>query len=171
VLIAGGVTAFLLTSGDDKKKNADPTPTNVATNTAGFPSSGAVPSDTTVSEPTDTSAPTDTSSGSGGDISESDARQVVEQYLNDINDQDRTDAQTLICPPLVASWKSAIDKPGGDFTVEVTDKTFKNSDSTSDGLEVTYNLHVKAVESGQTGASDATFVVVDQDGLKICGEK
>jgi hypothetical protein len=38
-------------------------------------------------------------------------------------------------------------------------------------LDLKYSLNVKAVSSGATGVSPVTFTIVDEGGLKICGEK
>jgi hypothetical protein len=112
------------------------------------------------------------SSTSPSDISESDARAVVSQYLKDVNAQDRTDAATLICPELVDAWRSSIDKASGDFTVSVTNSTFQGSTPTSDGLDLKYSLDVKSTKTSQTGTSPVTFTIVDRSGdLLICGEK
>jgi hypothetical protein len=167
LLIAGGVTAFFLLRGDGKPKpKPGPSATVSAPASPGFPSSASAPSGS--SFPSDTAGPTDTT---GGSIDESDARQIVQQYLDDINSQDRTDAQTLICTALVSSWRQKIDQSGGDFTVKVTDSTFETSTQQTESLDLKYTLSVKAIDSGQTGTSEVTFKVVEESGLKICGEK
>jgi hypothetical protein len=104
-------------------------------------------------------------------VSESDARTVIVRYLNDVNAQDRADAQTIVCAPLVTTWKSSIDKPGGDFTVSIAKATFEGSTPQSAGLDLAYSLDVKDITSGTTATSKVTFTVVDDNGLKLCGEK
>ena len=166
LLVAAGLTTFFLVSGnDDKKHEANPSPTTSASapSTPSFPSSTAAP--------TEPSAPDTQASGPSGDIGESDARLVVDQYLDDINAQNRSDAQTLICTKLVDGWKQKIDQPGGDFTVTITDKSFQDSSPSTEGLDLKYSLSVKSISSGQTGTSDVTFTVVQDSGLKICGEQ
>jgi hypothetical protein len=165
VLVLGGVGTFFFVSGHKSKHEAksSPSPSVSAPSTQSFPSSSPVPSDT--------SEASTGSSGSGGDIVESEARLVVEQYLDDINAQNRSDAQTLICSPLVTTWKKKIDEPNGDFTVTITDKVFEDSTPDTDSLDLKYSLSVKSIKSGETGTSDVTFTVVREDGLKLCGEK
>ncbi|MDQ2748643.1 MAG: hypothetical protein M3Y44_03790 [Actinomycetota bacterium] len=161
LLIAGGVLVYFLTKGDDKKTPVAQHRSTVSTaaqSTAGFPSSTTGPS----------SAP---STGSSGDISESGAKAVVDQYLKDVNAQDRTDAATLICPELVDTWRSSIDKASGDFTVTVTKSTYQGSTPNSRGLDLKYSLDVKSVKTSQTGVSPVIFTVVERTGdLLICGE-
>jgi hypothetical protein len=96
---------------------------------------------------------------------------VVDQYLDDINQQDRGDAQTLICTPLVTSWREKIDKPGGDFTVTITDKSFETSTPGTGSLNLKYSLSVKDIKTSETATSQVTFKVIQESGLKICGEQ
>ncbi len=164
VLVLAGVGTFFLVSGHHKSKHeakTTPTPSPTVSSTSSFPTSSA---------PTESTPPTEGSSSSS-DIVESEARLVVDQYLDDINKQDRADAQTLVCTPLVNSWKQKIDQPGGDFTVTITDKVFESSNPGSASLDLKYSLSVKSISSGQTGTSDVTFTVVRESGLKICGEQ
>ena len=163
LLIAGGVAAFFLLKSDSKPKpKASPSHSlsaSVQSSNTDFPST----------LPSDTGFPS--TGGSSSAITETDARKVVVQYINDINAQDRTDAQTIICSALVDKWKSSIDSAGGDFTVTVTTATFEGSTPSSQGLDLKYSLDVKAISSGATGVSPVTFTIVDEGGLKICGEK
>lgn len=115
--------------------------------------------------------PSTSTSTSTSTVSESDARTVIVRYLNDVNAQDRADAQTIVCAPLVTTWKSSIDKPGGDFTVSIAKATFEGSTPQSAGLDLAYSLDVKDITSGTTATSKVTFTVVDDNGLKLCGEK
>jgi hypothetical protein len=172
LLIAGGVAAFFLLKSDSKPKPKASPSHSVSASThssAGFPST--LPSNTGFPStlPSDTGFPS--TGGSSSAITETDARKVVVQYINDINAQDRTDAQTIICSALVDKWKSSIDSAGGDFTVTVTTATFEGSTPSSQGLDLKYSLDVKAISSGATGVSPVTFTIVDEGGLKICGEK
>jgi hypothetical protein len=145
LLVGGGaVTVFALNS----DKNSKP----LAGSATSFPSSG--------------------SSDSSGDIDEADARGVVDQYLRDVNAQDRADAETLICTPLVDTWKATIDATNGDFTVKVTNSMFQTSKPNARGLDLSYSLDVSDITSGRTAVSPVTFTVVNEIGdLKICGEK
>jgi hypothetical protein len=167
LLVIAGVLAFVLTRHDKKKPVAKPT-TSVsasATSTAGFPSTSGDPSSAFPSSGT-------SGSSAGGSVDESNARDVVSRYLQDVNDQDRTDAATLICPELVDTWRTQIDKPSGDFTVTVTKSTFQESTATSDGLDLKYSLDVKSTTTSQTGVSPVVFTIVDRSGdLLICGER
>ena len=159
LLVAAGVTAFFLLRSDSKPKpKASPSHSVSAgaQSSAGFPSGSSFPSDATSATP--------------GSITETDARQVVVRYLDDVNAQDRTDAETLICSSVVETWKASIDKAGGDFTVSVTHATFQGSTASTDGLDVKYSLDVKELTSSKTGTSPVTFTIVDEGGLKICGE-
>jgi len=101
-----------------------------------------------------------------------DARVIVERYLDDINDQDRAHAQTLICPELAGTWRTTIDQPGGDFTVTITGRTFERSTLRSEGIDLVYSLDVRSRTTGRTGVSPVTFTVIDRRGdLLICGER
>ena len=104
LLVAGGLIAFLVTrGGNDKKNNAETPPpsrpsSQVVTDTSSFPT-----------DETD-SGPTDGGSSAPSGISETDARDTVNQYLDDINSQDATDAATLICASESATWQATIDR-------------------------------------------------------------
>lgn len=173
VLAIAGI-AFAVTSGNgDKKTASSPTPSpspTVSSLPSDFPSS--LPSDSLPSDslPSDTGFPSGTGT-STADVSESEGRDVVEQYLADINKQDEDHAATLICADQVANWRKSIRGKGGDFTVKVTDFTFKDSSASSDGgLDLDYSLDVADLSSDRTGTTDITFTVIDESGAKICGE-
>ena len=107
----------------------------------------------------------------GSAITEDVAKAVVTQYVAAINQQDETTAAALICSEALAKWHTAIHASGGDFTVKVTGATFKSSTPASNGIDVAYALDVQSLSSSQTGTSNVTFTVVDENGPKICGEK
>jgi hypothetical protein len=77
----------------------------------------------------------------------------------DVNDQDRTDAATLICPELVDTWRNSIAEPSGDVTVSVTTATFRGSTPTGDGLDLKYSVDVKSTTTRQSGTSPVTFTI------------
>lgn len=130
--------------------------------------------------PAHTSAPrvtTDASPTASSAVALADARALVVRYLDDVNTQNRSDAQSLICTSLADSWRSTIDQPNGDFTVRVTKATFTNYHPTTDGIQLDYTLDVTpataatAGSTSDTAESAVTFTVVhDLTGLRICGE-
>ena len=159
----------MLTRKDNKK--ADAKGSTRASTTSG-PSTGGFPSSVTADPSSAFPSSRSSDTSSSGDINESDARTVVERYLDDVNTQDRTDAATLICPELVDTWRTSIDKASGDFTVTVTSKTYQGATPASRGLDLKYSLNVKSVKTSQTGVSPVVFTVVKRSAdLLICGEK
>ncbi|PZS28035.1 MAG: hypothetical protein DLM58_17855 [Pseudonocardiales bacterium] len=156
LLIAVVVITYLITKNNKKNPTDGPT-----TSISAGPSTGDFPT-----------ASTGSSSSSSGALTESGAMAVVTRYLDDVNAQDRTDAETLICPELRTTWRDSIDKTSGDFTVTVTNSTFESSTTVSAGLDLKYSLDVKSTTTSQTGVSPVTFTIVERSGeLLICGEK
>jgi hypothetical protein len=108
-----------------------------------------------------TSVPTTT-----GTVSESDGKSVVERYLADINSQNVTDARSIVC----ASQQANIIAGSGDFSVHVDSSTFDTSSPASTGgLNLTYALTVSA--NGQSKDIKLAFLVIDESGPKLCGER
>jgi hypothetical protein len=168
VIVASLVIVAIAAHGSKSKKTASSTtPTGVSTNvpTSLLTASASAP---TTSFP---SGPSSLPSSSGSAITETVAKGVVAQYVVAINQQDETTAATLICSEALTKWRTAIHASGGDFTVKVTGATYKGSAPATGGLDVMYALDVQDLSSSQTGTSNVTFTIVDENGPKICGEK
>ncbi|MEP6597920.1 MAG: hypothetical protein ABJB98_00545 [Actinomycetota bacterium] len=164
LLAAGIVAAILLTRDSGKPIAKSPTPAvnppSVATTSNDFPS----PSTST--QPSSSETP----SGTGTAPTEAAARAVVERYFADINKQDRTDAETLICVEKRPQWRASIDGPTGDFTVTIATYTFASAAPGSAG-EIVLTYNITASKGTATNKSSAKFTLISEGGSpKICGE-
>ncbi|MDP9117432.1 MAG: hypothetical protein M3O28_09350, partial [Actinomycetota bacterium] len=112
--------------------------------------------------------PTGKAQPTGSAIDPALARQLIVRYLNDVNTRNRADGQTLICAAKVASWRSSIDQSRGDFTVNIVQATFQGATPRSTGIELKYALQITT--AGTAANNSVTFTVIDEHGLKICGE-
>ncbi len=171
ILAIAGVAFALASGGNDGKKTAATTPAPTAAASSSNAPSSFPSSPTEGSTP---ALPSDFPSGSASatsGVTETQGRDVVEQYITDINKQDENHAATLICADQVSNWRQSIHGKNGDFTVKVTDYTFvKSQPSSGGGLDLRYTLDVADLKSDRTGTSEITFTVVDENGAKICGE-
>ena len=162
------VVIIYFATSNKKKTPAAATSTTHSAQSTGVPTSLLTGSAPSTGFP---SGPSSLPSSSGSAITEDVAKAVVTQYVAAINQQDETTAAALICSEALAKWHTAIHASGGDFTVKVTGATFKSSTPASNGIDVAYALDVQSLSSSQTGTSNVTFTVVDENGPKICGEK
>jgi hypothetical protein len=170
VLAGGGVGIYFATKSDNNKKSAGPGTSVSASSSApssgassGAPSSADFPSMgmSSVSVPS-----------AGGTVSESDARTIVERYFSDINAQDTSDATTLICQAQLPTWESHVNDPDGDFAFHIDSGTNFTSSSAdpSGGLDVVYAVAATKRSSGEAVHANLKFLVIDENGPKICGE-
>ncbi len=170
LLVAGGLIAFLVTRGGDKKTDAHKSNSHSQSAPASFGRS--TPTDSSTDGSTDGSSGGSSGSDSTGSITADDATAVVNKYLDDINAQDDTDAATLICASRVTDWKNSIHSDGGDFTVKVLSRQLSTPTTTSDGYDVPASLSVQLLTGGNAQTTDITFSVIPEDGAaKICDEK
>jgi hypothetical protein len=170
VLVGGGLGIYFATKGGSSKSSAhsgqssSSAPSSAASSGASSaPSSGDFPSMgmSSVSVPS-----------TGGTVSESDGRAVVERYFNDINAQDTADATTLICQAQLSSWEAHVNDPDGDFSFQIDDTTSFESSApdSSGGLDVTYSVDATKRSTGEKVHASLEFLVIDESGPKICGE-
>jgi hypothetical protein len=55
--------------------------------------------------------------------------------------------------------------------VTITDKSFETSTPGTGSLNLKYSLSVKDIKTSETATSQVTFKVIQESGLKICGEQ
>jgi hypothetical protein len=126
--------------------------------------SGSSPSAALSQAPThpasDSASVTGTSS-----VAEVAARDIVLEYLDDVNARNEAAAGQLICVEKYATWKKNAETTNGDLSYTVIDSSYRGAHATaSGGLVVTY-----ALKFDDGTSNDVAFTVVKQQSLKICG--
>ena len=173
VLAGAGVGIYFATKGSDSNSpqaggSSSVTSTIPSGTGNSSPTSGDFPS-TSFGMMSSASVPP--TQGGGGTVSETDARSTAEQYLNDLNSHNTTDAATLICAAQLPGWQQSIGSPDSDFNIHVNTANFKTSAPSSSGLDVTYRTNITLTTQQKTGDVDWTFTVISEAGAaKICAE-
>ncbi|MDT4936386.1 MAG: hypothetical protein QOG80_57 [Pseudonocardiales bacterium] len=173
VAVAVGVVLFVVLSGRHQHaaSRTSPTPPPTATMES-IPAVPVPPTDSTGGPPSGsasgstTGSATASSSGPATPLTEDLARQIVVEYLNDVNARNRTAAGALICQALYPTWRANIDAANSDFNFTVTNARFTGStpDSGTGGLVMHYTLNFN-----DNTTNDVGFTVVNDSGPKICG--
>jgi hypothetical protein len=163
--LVGAGTAYALTR-SSHKTSAGPTLPHSASSSSDFGGGAPLATDTNP-------APTGSSSSAPGAApdgpSEVQARQVAEQYMADVNSQNKADALTLICDAAKSSYQQELTKPDNDFAF--TWKAIQYVDVTnSDDQTTTVAYHVTLTQGTDSQSATVTFDVIDEGGPKLCGE-
>ncbi|MBV9593793.1 MAG: hypothetical protein JO147_08365, partial [Actinobacteria bacterium] len=175
VLIAGGITAFALTRGDNKSRaNVQPTITGgglgfgsgapLGTGSAGD-SAGASDS----SLPTGHASPTGTGAAKNGP-SVSSSQALAQRYFADANSHNTNDALTFICDEGKAEFQNQINDPDSDFTYTWSNEKFKRAFPQGNDVTVV-EYQVTVAKDGDSNTADIDFLFINEGGTKLCGEK
>lgn len=126
--------------------------------------SGSSPSAALSQAPTHPASDSATVTGTSS-VAEVAARDIVLEYLDDVNARNEAAAGQLICVEKYATWKKNAETTNGDLSYTVIDSSYRGAHATaSGGLVVTY-----ALKFDDGTSNDVAFTVVKQQSLKICG--
>lgn len=167
VVVIGVVLAVVLTGGGDDNpqgsggtsQSADPDPTDD-------------PTDRTTPPRTRTTTSSGTSSSSGK-VSVEQARDLADQYFDDIADQDPAHAKTLLCKSAAAQFDKTLAEPQSDFDFTFTNVDYIKGSTTGSTATVSYDVQ-GYLTTDRTSTVDVTleFSVIYEDGKpRLCGER
>jgi hypothetical protein len=170
LVIGGGLLAFFLLSGgdDEKKPVAKPTGLSTSAKTPGNSSSPDFPSNgpSQSAFPSETSLPT--GSNTGELPSEDEAHATVKSYLQAVANENKAEAEPLICESYRSGWESGGETGAFDAGLTSIDFKLEDSNPTMGGLEMRYTLKYELNGSPET--AEVTFLVAEEGGkAKICG--
>lgn len=112
-------------------------------------------------------------SDGGGGVSVDAARDLADQYFDDIAAQDPEHAKTLLCEKAADQFEDTLDKPQSDFDFTFTNVEYIDGSKRGDGAVVSYDVRGHLTDDPSTTV-DVTleFTAVSEDGEpKLCGEK